>query len=314
MDKTKEIIEKECQICGKFFTTSNKRRLYCDDCKDNQTNLRRDMERNIKRSKRIYKKEPEPQEYVCDVCGKTFLTIPKLLFHVSRDSSHDGKVHIFCSRNHKDEYIREHSKCLYCGKPLKGNLFFNPRTQHANTRFCNQDCKDKFDYERQKILGNVKKCEFCGKEFIRSTGYFCCTDCYVNAAKQGWKSPAIKKRKAEKKEKENRSCKRIKRIMICNCCQKRTILEGTEKEIRSIHPEDWICENCRKKGRKKEQMKTVKKETKTIQNSTKDATQICATCRTSYTNCERMRSNFRIIPKGAKFNEKGILIECPKYR
>ena len=41
---------------------------------------------------------------------------------------------------------------------------------------------------------------------------------------------------------------------------------------------------------------------------------LCATCRVIYKNCERMQSDFRIIPEGAHYNAKGVLTVCPKYK
>ena len=40
---------------------------------------------------------------------------------------------------------------------------------------------------------------------------------------------------------------------------------------------------------------------------------LCGICKTPYLDCERMQSNFRIIPKGAKYVD-GKIQYCPKYR
>lgn len=41
---------------------------------------------------------------------------------------------------------------------------------------------------------------------------------------------------------------------------------------------------------------------------------LCAYCKTPYKDCERMQTNFRVIPKGAKFNMDGKIIKCPKFK
>ena len=40
---------------------------------------------------------------------------------------------------------------------------------------------------------------------------------------------------------------------------------------------------------------------------------LCGICKTPYSDCERMQSGFRLIPKGARYVE-GKIRHCPKYR
>ena len=39
----------------------------------------------------------------------------------------------------------------------------------------------------------------------------------------------------------------------------------------------------------------------------------CGICTTSYKDCERMQSEFRVIPKGAKYVNSKI-VQCPKFK
>ena len=40
---------------------------------------------------------------------------------------------------------------------------------------------------------------------------------------------------------------------------------------------------------------------------------ICAVCRRNYKECERIRSDFTIIPEGARFNKQGKICDCPNF-
>ena len=39
----------------------------------------------------------------------------------------------------------------------------------------------------------------------------------------------------------------------------------------------------------------------------------CGICTTSYKDCERMQSEFRVIPKGARYVNSKI-VQCPKFK
>lgn len=41
---------------------------------------------------------------------------------------------------------------------------------------------------------------------------------------------------------------------------------------------------------------------------------ICAVCRVSNKDCERVQSDFVIIPEGARFNKNGKISECPNFK
>lgn len=315
----KELIEKECEICGKYFTTTSKLRKYCDECKDNQTRLKERLEKNIRRNRKMYYEEPKPKEYTCDICGKTFKTLPRFLFRINKDNSYDGKDHVFCSKLHEDAYIRMHSNCLNCGKSLDGNLFFKPGA--AYSQFCSPKCKAEHKYKTAKENGELKTCVHCGKEYIsKDNKYFCSKECHMAAMKNGWRSPSLSKKGLSNPKNEKKEKKIIKRRLQCATCGHETLLELPENKINSIDPFHWYCnEECKKKALEKRLKginKKIKLGNKPNNNQThkkNDVTQICASCKTSYKNCERMTSDFRIIPKGAHYNNNGILISCPKF-
>lgn len=58
------------------------------------------------------------------------------------------------------------------------------------------------------------------------------------------------------------------------------------------------------------------KETRKYQKAVKlDPTMdICAVCRVNNKDCERVQSDFIIIPEGARLNKNGKICECPNFK
>jgi len=195
----------------------------------------------------------------------------------------------FCSTVCMEIYRAKTAKCPVCNKLLadyKKNIGYG---------YCSEDCKKINQLKRAKENGDYIPCEVCGKEFIRKnySNRFCSKDCFTSYREQNKPTPAPKR-----SEKRN-----------CLICGKEFICEG-KNFSKKFCTRECSHENARIEGRKK------KEETKK-QLKVKKGLHLCTTCKTAYMDCERMTSNFRYMPKGAKkknVDNKFIIISCPKYK
>lgn len=111
--------------------------------------------------KRLHNLEKPYNHYICEVCGKNF---------VSRRL--DEKIR-FCSKQCRNKYyseLKEIRICQYCGKEFTTNVY-------SDTIFCSQTCKN-LDYWSKKP--KVKKiCPACGKTFEppRNHQIYCSKSC-----------------------------------------------------------------------------------------------------------------------------------------
>lgn len=294
-------MEKECIICGKFFKTDNPIRKCCDDCSEHYNQRKREYTNAYAASKRrmwgTY--EPEVIEKKCDGCGKTYKTIHRLL--ISWDPHHDDNKLYFCTDQCKWRYAASHTYCSVCGKSMENNGRFSLNNS-TGTFYCCDECETKGKWEIARRNGEVKICIHCGKEYISKGKYFCGNQCYQEAVKAGWRP--------EKKEES----KLVKINLTCIVCGKTVTKECNPKDV---SPFRFICSNeCRDKlitWKKKKADANIKKNVE-VKDLNKVTTALCADCRVSYKDCERMQSEFRVLPKGAHYNNKGILVICPKYQ
>lgn len=310
-----EVREVECEICGVFFTTDNPVRKLCDKCsKDN--NARRNMDRALARSKFRYRKDPKLITFNCEYCGKEH-TISSSLLHkvsISEKSSWDGVRHYYCCTSHRIKAKHDHSVCSNCGKTLEGTDYGYSEFRADN--YCCKECET----EHKLKMGYFHKftCEYCGKEVIkRQKGFFCSASCYNKAVKEGWKNP----------NKEPVSAKHadiVAKLKCANC--------GKEIERTFRNHKDYViyassvnfCSNeCgmefREKQRReqefeKEFQESIKSFRKNGKKTKPSVVPLCTTCKTSYKDCERMQSEFRILPEGARLNMEGQVVKCPKFK
>lgn len=281
-------MEKECEICGVFFETKYAIQKYCPDCGKHAEYKRKKMNRNIQISvsRCGTGKKVEPIMNTCNYCGCEF----------------ESWIHKkdFCSESCKEKWIRENTSCDYCGKAYLETE--NPDAITAGRWFCSYTCKEAYKRKEAEEKGFLRTCKFCGKEFIKRDGIFCNRECYQNAVRDGWK-PSIPANQSRPK--------------YCKNC-------GKEDPF-----EDGLCsEKCRVEFARKEtlrlqdeqrqikKMKPLSKAKKTSVKKTASAKEtsngLCASCRTPYTQCERMSSGFSRLPDGA-VKEGNIIVRCPKY-
>ena len=145
----------------------------------------------------------------------------------------------------------------------------------------------------------------------KNLAYFCSADCSRAAIKAGWKSPAAIERKAA----EERAKVHVE-VMCAECGSK--FIKTYKNEVAAMQEQrmgikHYCSRSCQKISQNKERelAKSLKQASVTAQ--TFPTKSLCASCKVCYKDCERMTSDFRISPKGAKYDSNGVLIECPKY-
>lgn len=99
-------MEKECEICGAFFTTNNKNRKYCDDCSRHSRSRRYEYENALRVSRRrLY--EPVLHHGNCGQCGRKAVVPDYLLHKVSASIEETGESAIFCSIKCRKAWLRD---------------------------------------------------------------------------------------------------------------------------------------------------------------------------------------------------------------
>ena len=317
-------MEKECEICGVFFETQNKNRKYCDVCRYHPDQKKKRMEKAYAESKRRMTGVIPPPEFkgICSWCGEVFFHPQHARYNLGSYESHDGKEHVFCSKKCKYNYIKHYAVCKFCGKSLADSDSYDPSKPY--TKFCSKDCKEKYKIKIAKENGTFHICENCGNPFIRGDGTFCSKKCYSDAIKNGWKPARTQTGKPEK------TPVMITRIEQCFVCGKKRTRQYTQQQIEENRngPFCLCSEKCkqaypavlarRKKivGDKEKLMHSSMPNTKKQAAKKHKAAEmdLCATCKVPYVDCVRMQTEFRVLPKGAHYNNHGRLVICPDFR
>lgn len=183
-------MEKECEACGKLFTTDNKTRKYCDICGKKGWHIKRRTDSQSAKIGRLYS-EPKVHVWECKECGKIFKAPYNLLYHKERIDFTDEYL-IFCSKKCHGNYLKKFQMCTECGKQLSKQAIKDYSPFVKATHFCSDKCKEKNYRDKMKSRGWIRHCEYCGKEFIRRSGWFCSQDCSRAARKEGWVRPEPK--------------------------------------------------------------------------------------------------------------------------
>lgn len=175
-------MEKECKACGIIFETNNMLKIYCDECGKNGRGIQKKIvyDNASKRNHRIYD-EPTIYTIHCETCGKPFTGPTRVLYktyRVIRQKDNHRKNVCLCSQECEDKYKKANTLCWHCGKHT-----------YSLSNFCSDECKTQYEYNEAQKKGWVRYCEHCGKQFIRSTGWFCSQECSRAARKAGWKRP-----------------------------------------------------------------------------------------------------------------------------
>lgn len=292
------IQEIECKACGAFFTPTHHSQKYCECCRQNShpEKLAAYADRASMRNLAHYSDaDKEMRETTCQFCGKVFE------YRAKRGC--DAVAPEFCSNKCKSENRIAQTVCEYCKKPMLETS--DVRDMMGHNWYCSPECKLKSQWAQARANGTVHICPTCGKEFIKNQT-FCSKECYKKADKPKEKKPEIYQ-------------------IACECCHRNILRIKGEPRIDTR----YYCRSCREKMEALKQQKRTKeafnegKPAKSLSPAISREEQkesdyiekngLCALCKTSYVDCERMQTEFRIAPKGVKYKGSRI-IECPKFK
>jgi len=282
-------ISKECIICGTSFEAKTSIRKYCDQCQKNPKKAREYMEAAIGRSKYYTGERYALKTKRCFYCDKEFVTTTERKY---------------CSDICERRYKIENNTCIYCGELLYPEIQTIGKTMHPA-------CKEAY----YKAKGRYRKCENCNKEYYakHESQRFCCYEC---------SKPVLKKNTV---------------AQICyTCCICKQMFTIPRNRRFDKYPEQAICSNVCETRYKEAEAKRIEalnlslrnqqikkmdqakreREKKQEEKFQKEVEQcgLCGFCKTSYKDCDLMQSEFRVKPKGAKYNGNGKIVICPKFR
>lgn len=272
--------EIECGICGAFFIQTNKLQKYCPDCRKSSGSKMRKMERNYSRSVRTYGTGRPVRECrnTCKQCGKEFIS-----YKYEKD---------FCSRDCRVRYTLENTACVNCGKTMAGLGFTKIPYPIREKWLCSDECAEEWQWKIARQNGTVHTCPVCGKEYIKDTKY-CCRECY------------LKDVRSKSKQEEP------KKIMYyCGYCRKAFEVGTGDGTFCSPKCREAARLRTIKNEERQEKRRQEKKEAKEAKYIRENG--LCSVCRTSYRDCERMQTNFRMSPKGTVF-DGALVVKCPKF-
>lgn len=324
--------ETECEICGVWFRPNTRRQKLCETCAKNK-NAKRDMERNIQRSVRIYGTGAKPElfPHTCKYCGKEYK---------SRWWNSD-----YCSAHCRSRHFIETAECSNCGINLF-SIGIEKNPCDWNDLYCSNECREEHRWKWARANGRVKNCENCGKEYIDGGNHFCSQACYRAAVKNGWQSRSSVSDNGQ--DEENGAALTV-RCTVCGSTfqvENKKMLDSCTFQIDEDSVPIRICSKaCFSKFRsilKQAEVKQKKRVDNAPRILPKEAAAakdkeyafqstpgiakrtpkdqkyarkygLCAICKTSYRDCERMESEFRVPPEGVKY-VNSLVMECPKFR
>ena len=309
--------EKECEICGVWFTPHSTRARYCEKCRKHPEQVRLSIENQTERSIRMYGtgRPVRAIKCVCKECGKEFIS-----YKYEKD---------FCCSKCKSTYRIKHTTCEYCKKPMTETE--DVYDTQGKAWFCSDECHEKKQWEMARAAGTVKTCPNCGKEFIK-TSTFCSRECYQeNVQKKRERTAYLASHGLKECAHCGKEFSGNGKFCSKKCEQAKKDLEPHVKRRCLICGKDFSCpasetmfpacsDACKKELRirlrketKRDRDLRKKREEQKEKEKFIQETGLCSTCKTSYIDCERMQSNFTASPKGAVF-KGSLVIKCPKYR
>lgn len=276
---------KECKACGSLFEPTSSTQLYCTDCGSHGLRIKQQYDNQVARSIRYQQLySPTVFEHTCKVCNK--------LFKTTYDNRH------ICSNRCATNASKLKIRCTNCSTPFTDIFELDgiPDNEiYKRNHFCSEQCKQEFEYNKYP----ERICKQCGKLYRNKNQHFCCRDCqiaYTHTHKKP-KTQPIPKRKPTYK---------------CNICNKICAKPIFRQDCQSHTCNIPICSDiCLDIYNKQIKQKANEDRNQRLQDYiAKNG--MCAICNVSYKDCERMQSDFRIIPKGAKYIDNKIKV-CPKF-
>lgn len=159
-----ETKQKECEICGVWFTPSRSSQKYCPECGKDSTKAWRDLHKHMQYSvARVGTGRPVSKtEVECKYCHKTF-------------TCYNGVTSAYCSKACEAADRIQNTFCACCGKPMLETD--DQRDTGWHNWYCSAECREKYLMDAARRNGTLKICPNCGKEFVKDS-VFCCNACY----------------------------------------------------------------------------------------------------------------------------------------
>lgn len=262
-------------------------------------------------------------EIECKICGVIFEAKRPFRQYCDKCQKNSKKAQakldraVMLSKQHieKDQPVEKH--CSECGKFIK----LVPHSMRNRIMYCSEECKKASESralearQRTKVISEQPKisvCPSCKKEFENPRGNIYCPDCKVigrTKYKQYVGDITLKCRNCGK-EFMIHSDKKISEYSLPKHCSPECRKAYTSK-ITSLR-----AEQKRKEAEElhKKYVNRQAKIDKIKQLKEYNENGLCGYCKTPYKQCERMQTQFRVIPEGAQFNMNGKIIKCPKFR
>lgn len=189
----------------------------------------------------------------------------------------------FCSNACLQLHIVYTAKCPVCGDLLtsKGRM--------TGKGCCSDECTETQRLQVAKAKGRYKACQQCGEMFIaaQDESKFCSVPCY-----RAWMA-------------EQKLIKPVKRDLERRCRGCGKVFTYTKEQAGLQYCSDE-CRQDQVRARARAATKAVKKPDENI----------CITCKTSQSQCERFTSNFTYVPQGAtqkSIRGKVVVVTCPRF-
>ncbi len=289
-----EFEDRECEACGRIYTPTVSYQKYCSDCRKNGgIKVRKHYDKQVKKSIRYEQMyAPKLNTKICEVCGKEFQTT------YGRTTCSDK-----CNTVRRKRLLI----CSYCRRFIiksyeEQGLEIPDSELKKRLHFCDNKCRKA--YEEESLPKRV--CVNCGKEYHSNNIKFCCRQCRVEYCRTHKLS-----RKSSRHQEVTESMSPAYTCSICGeKCENPLCFRSLDLEGRSISGP--ICSReclgvynraARAKSEKDRQLRL---------HSYIQENGMCGICTTSYSSCERMKSNFRLKPEGAKYIDGKIQV-CPKF-
>ncbi len=255
-------------------------------------------------------------EVECQICGIKFEAKRPNRKYCDECQKHPDRRKVQLAKNimrskhatgYYDEPVEKH--CAKCKTFLK----LVPRYMSSRIMYCDT-CKKIIEEEQESGIHSYKRtsypppqsiCPVCGKKYDNPQfrKAYCSNACRISLhdAKPKWIGDI--------------ECK-------CENCGK-TFTIHRDKYIYKL-PKTCSNECCKELNAKITRQRAADKRKEASERQAKaekaqryklyEENGLCGYCKTSYKDCERMQSNFKVIPEGAKFNMKGKIVKCPKFK
>ena len=209
-----ETKQKECEICGVWFTPSRSSQKYCPECGKDSTKAWRDLHKHMQYSvARVGTGRPVSKtEVECKYCHKTF-------------TCYNGVTSAYCSKACEAADRIQNTFCACCGKPMLETD--DQRDTGWHNWYCSAECEA---LHKDKEPHAYKNCVICHKTFFCPASEMMAPLC----------SDSCRQEYNRKQEQNKKKAKQIKMVSAAELKAKKKA--AAEKKYIA---ENGLCSICR---------------------------------------------------------------------